>query len=188
MSPLILAVILGAAFGAVLDRVGATNPNFILGMLRLSNLHLMKAIVLGIATASVLLMLGLSLGVVDAGHLAVKPMYVGVLIGGALLGLGFAIAGYCPGTGWAALATGRRDALWFVLGGIIGGLAHAVSFGWWKNTGLLENLWGGKVTLGVLAGGKFGAVWASLPGEAVGLAVAGIMLIVVALLPQSFRK
>jgi hypothetical protein len=52
-------------------------------------------------------------GVIDAGNLSVKSSYIGVIVGGALLGLGFAVAGYCSGTGLTALADGRKDALFF---------------------------------------------------------------------------
>ena len=120
MTTIVLAIVIGAAFGFMLDRVGATNPGVIIGMLRLSNLHLMKTIMLAIGTASVLLFAGLMLGAVDPGHLSVKDAYWGVFVGGLLLGAGFAIAGYCPGTGLAAAATGRWDGLVFSLGGLAG--------------------------------------------------------------------
>ena len=123
MTMIVLAIVVGAAFGFMLDRVGATNPGVIIGMLRLSNLHLMKTIMLAIGTASVLLFAGLMLGAVDPGHLSVKDAYWGVFVGGLLLGAGFAIAGYCPGTGLAAAATGRWDGLVFSLGGLAGGAA-----------------------------------------------------------------
>ena len=93
MTMIVLAIVVGAAFGFMLDRVGATNPGVIIGMLRLSNLHLMKTIMLAIGTASVLLFAGLMLGAVDPGHLSVKDAYWGVFVGGLLLGAGFAIAG-----------------------------------------------------------------------------------------------
>ncbi len=72
MDMIILAIVIGAAFGFALDRVGATNPNLIIGMLRLGRMHLMKTILLGIGTGSVLLFGGLLLGLVDPGHLSVK--------------------------------------------------------------------------------------------------------------------
>ena len=53
MSHIILAIIIGAAFGFVLDRVGATNPGYIISMLRLGNLHLMNAGVIRAATGAV---------------------------------------------------------------------------------------------------------------------------------------
>ena len=39
---ILLAIVIGAAFGAVLDRIGATNPTYIGRMLALTNLNLMK--------------------------------------------------------------------------------------------------------------------------------------------------
>src|SRR5665811_2618197 len=77
-----LAILIGAAFGFVLDRIGATNPNYIIRMLNLSDLHLMKTIFAAIGVASILLFAGLLLGLVDPGHLSVKAAYLGVFIGG----------------------------------------------------------------------------------------------------------
>jgi hypothetical protein len=61
-----------------------------------------------------------------AGNLSVKSSYIGVIVGGALLGLGFAVAGYCPGTGLTALADGREDALFFIGGGFLGALIYTL--------------------------------------------------------------
>ncbi len=62
---IVYAIIVGVLFGWVLDRVGATNPNFIIKMLNFKNLHLMKAILMGIGTGSVLMFGGQMLGFVD---------------------------------------------------------------------------------------------------------------------------
>ena len=53
MTSILLAIIIGFAFGAVLDRIGATNPNWIGRMLNLTNLHLMKTILLAIGSVFV---------------------------------------------------------------------------------------------------------------------------------------
>ena len=96
---ILLAILIGAAFGATLDRIGATSPNWIIRMLSLRNLHLMKTILLAIGTGSVLMFAGQMIGVVDVMHMSVKTAYVGVFIGGLMLGAGWAASGYCPGTG-----------------------------------------------------------------------------------------
>ena len=177
MTTIVLAIVIGAAFGFMLDRVGATNPNVIIGMLRLSNLHLMKTIMLAIGTASVLLFAGLMVGAVDPGHLSVKDAYWGV----------FAAAGYCPGTGLAAAATGRWDGLVFSLGGLAGAAAYMASYAQVKTTGLLDPLMGGKAALGTLEGTKYPAVFDGVPGEWLGL-VLGIGFVIVAVaLPNRLR-
>ena len=76
-------------------------------------------------------------GLVDVGHMDVKTVYTGVFIGGLMLGAGWAAAGYCPGTGVAAAATGRRDALFFVAGGLLGAAAYMVTYPAWEAWGLL---------------------------------------------------
>ncbi len=47
----------------------------------------MKAIFFAIGSSSTLLFLLMSVGVIDAGHRSVKSSYIGVIVGGALLGL-----------------------------------------------------------------------------------------------------
>ena len=59
-------------------------------------------------------------------HFGVPPTaIVSVLLGGALLGIGFGLTGYCPGTGLAGAAAGRLDALAAVVGMMFGALVYA---------------------------------------------------------------
>ncbi|SDG03688.1 YeeE/YedE thiosulfate transporter family protein [Thalassobaculum litoreum] len=180
---IVLAIAIGGAFGFVLDRVGATNPGYIIRMLNLSDLHLMKTILSGIGTASILMFAGLLVGLVDPGHVSIKAAYLGVFIGGLLLGVGFAVAGYCPGTGLTAAATGRWDALWFILGGLLGAAAYMLSFAWVETTGILENIAGGKTTLGPIAGTDYPSL-IGVPGEWIGLAAGLAFLAIAWLLPD----
>jgi len=183
MTTLVLAIVLGAAFGAVLDRVGATNPGYIIRMLNLTDMHLMRTILLAIGIGSVLMFGGLLTGIVDVGHLSVKTAYTGVFVGGLLLGAGFAVAGYCPGTGLTAAATGRKDALFFVAGGLAGAAAYMGSYAWVKTTGVLDKIAGGKATLGTIAGTKYPALIDALPGEIVGIALGIVFIAIAAILP-----
>ncbi len=181
---ILLAVLIGAAFGFALDRIGATNPGYIIGMLNLTRLHLMKTILLGIGLASILTFAGLLSGLVDPAHLSVKTAYLGVIVGGLLLGAGFAVAGYCPGTGLAALATGRVDAAVFVAGGLAGAFAYMLSYGWVKTTGILEPVLGGATTIGKVAGTKYSALVPAVSGELIGLILGVILVAVAFLLPD----
>jgi uncharacterized membrane protein YedE/YeeE len=184
---IILAVILGTSFGFVLHRVGASNPENIINMLRLSDFHLMKVILLGIAVASSFLFLGLAAGAISPGHLSVKASYWGVLAGGAVLGAGWAVAGYCPGTGVVALGDGRKDALFFVLGGLVGAFLYMVVYSKLKGTLLLEKILGGKVTLALTPNESFKALIEGVPGVVVALVVALTFGLVVWVLPNKSR-
>jgi hypothetical protein len=180
---IILAIILGIFFGFALQRVGATNPQNIINMLRLKDLHLMKAIFFAIGISSTLLFLLMNVGVIDAGNLSVKSSYIGVIVGGALLGLGFAIAGYCPGTGLTALADGRKDALFFIGGGFLGALIYTLVYGSIKGSWLFDKIAGGKVMLATGAD-KFQALLPMIPGTLLAAVIGGMFMIIAWKLPK----
>lgn len=180
---ILLAIVIGAAFGAVLDRIGATNPTWIGRMLALTNLNLMKTILLAIGTGSILMFAGQMAGLVDVGHMSVKAAYAGVFIGGLMLGAGWAASGFCPGTGVCAAASGRKDALFFIAGGLLGAAAYMVTYPAWKASGLLNDIAGGKTTLGSVPGAKYDGLMA-LSGDLVGI-VMGLAFVVIAfVLPE----
>ncbi len=180
---IVLAIILGIFFGFALQRVGATNPQNIINMLRLKDLHLMKAIFFAIGISSALLFVLMSIGVIDAGHLSVKSSYIGVIIGGALLGLGFAVAGYCPGTGLTALADGRKDALFFVGGGLMGALIYTLVYGSIEGSWLFDTIAGGKVMLATGAD-NFQALLPVVPGVLLAAIIGGMFMMIAWKLPN----
>jgi uncharacterized membrane protein YedE/YeeE len=182
---ILLALVIGAAFGAVLDRIGASNPNIIGRMLSLTNLKLMKTILLAIGTGSVLMFAGQMVGLVDVGHMSVKAAYIGVFAGGLLLGFGWALSGYCPGTGVVAAGAGRRDALAFVAGGLLGAAAYMATYPAIKASGLLAPILGGKVTVGVVPGSGYDAI-TGLPGDLLGIALGIVFIVVAFVLPDRF--
>lgn len=183
---ILLAIVIGVLFGFTLDRIGATNPGYIGKMLNLTNLHLMKTILLAIGTGSILMFGGQMLGLVEVGHMSVKSAYIGVFIGGLLLGTGWAMSGFCPGTGVCAAASGRKDGLAFIAGGLLGAAAYMVTYPAWKSSGLLDGIAGGKVTLGTVPGAKYEGLLA-IPGDILGI-VLGLAFVVIAfVLPDSLN-
>lgn len=180
---IILAIILGILFGFALQRVGATNPQNIINMLRLKDLHLMKAIFFAIGISSTLLFLLMTVGIIDSGHLSVKSSYFGVIVGGALLGLGFSIAGYCPGTSLTALADGRKDALFFVGGGLIGALLYTLVYGSIKDSWLFDKIAGGKVMLAT-GSDTFEPLLPMIPGTLLAAAIGIVFMLIAWKLPD----
>ncbi|NOQ63720.1 MAG: YeeE/YedE family protein [Methyloprofundus sp.] len=175
---LLFAIITGFLFGFVLQKVGATNPQRIIDMLRLKDFHLLKTILLGIGGSSLLLFIFLGIGLVDASHISIKGAYTGVIVGGLIFGIGWAVAGFCPGTGIAALATGRKDAVFFVLGGLIGAFIFTLSYGAIKDNFLFAAL-GGNASLASTGNDKFTVLFP----DTLALFVAGgiaLLLIVIA--------
>lgn len=126
MSPQVTGLIVGALFGAALYLGGLADPDKIVGTLRLKDLHAMRTIIVFVLVG----VLGTwILQRFDVAHLSIKPAaIVAVLIGGALLGIGFGLTGYCPGTGLACAASGRFDALVTVIGMFAGALVFILIY------------------------------------------------------------
>ncbi len=185
---IILAIIFGLLFGFILQRVGAADPQKIIGMLQLTDLHLMKAILLGIGSASILLFAGMATGLIEAANLSVKSLYAGVAFGGALLGLGWAIAGFCPGTGLVATGAGRKDGLFFVLGGLVGAGLYTLMYGGLKAAfpGLYAELFGGSLTLAQTT--RYPTLIQGIDGTWVALGLGMLFIAIAWALPQQMRK
>ncbi len=118
---LIVAFLIGIGFGFALERGGFGSARILAAQFYLSNMRVLKVMFSAIVTA----MLGVYyLGVI--GFLDVKLIYMTetyVLpqaIGGLILGIGFIIGGYCPGTSVVSFATGAIDGLMFILGALFG--------------------------------------------------------------------
>jgi uncharacterized membrane protein YedE/YeeE len=181
---IILAIVLGCLFGFALHRVGASNPQNIINMLRLTDLHLMKVILFAIAISSAILFAGLAIGFIEPSHLDVKTMYWGVIAGGVILGIGWALAGYCPGTGVAALGDGRKDAIFFIIGGLVGAFLYMVVYSQLKGSVLLEKILGGNAMLASSPNEKFDAVITGVPGIVVALVIALLLGVIAWKLPE----
>lgn len=123
---LLLGLMLGAVFGAMLQLSGASSHTKITNTLRLKDCTVMKVIFTAIGVG----LLGVHL--LDAAgwaHMKVKDLYLpGIVVAGGIFGVGFAVTGYCPGTALAAAAEGKPDAWVTVLGGLIGALVFAFAF------------------------------------------------------------
>jgi len=117
----ILALGVGGVFGAALVLAELADPDRIIGTLRLKDFHAMRTIAMFVLTSMVGVLV---LSEAGMANLSIKPaVMIPVSIGGALLGLGFGMTGFCPGTGLACAASGRLDALVSVIGMLLGALA-----------------------------------------------------------------
>jgi hypothetical protein len=121
-------VLFGLLFGFVLSRAGATSYDAIVGMFRLTDLHLFGVIGAAVAVSAVgfqLFRRGLwRTRESQPPALAPKPMTPAVIWGGLLFGAGWAIAGTCPGTALAQVGEGHLAGLFTFAGILLGAYLH----------------------------------------------------------------
>ena len=122
---MITAFAIGVAFGFVLERAGLGSAQKLIGQFYLTDFTVFKVMFSAIVTA----MLGAfwlsRLGIVDLSTIYMPQTWlVPQLAGGLLFGIGFVVAGLCPGTSCVAAATGRIDGL-AVVAGIFAGVLVA---------------------------------------------------------------
>lgn len=158
---LLVALVLGFGFGWFLERAGFGSSCRLCAQFYLYDMTVLKVMLTAIVTAAVGLWIFSAAGLLDLSGVYLTPTSFGAqLLGGLLLGAGFIIGGYCPGTSVTATATGSGDGLVFILGFAAGLMIYAVAF-----PGL--ELWASAGSLGELT---LPQVW-NLPYGAVVLAL-----------------
>jgi hypothetical protein len=126
---LIVAFLVGIGFGFALERGGFGSAKKLVSQFYLNDLAVFKVMFTAIVTA----MLGVTYlswaGFLDLSLVYLVPTYwVAQVVGGLVLGVGFVVGGYCPGTSLVSTATGKLDGLVFVLGFAAGTLGFALAF------------------------------------------------------------
>ena len=125
---LVASVLLGAIFGVLLHRGGVANYNVIVNQFRFRDFTVLKIMMTAIIVGGLGVLALNSAGLANY-HIKAANM-LGVVLGAAIFGVGMVLYGYCPGTGLAAVATGRLDALAGLAGMMVGGIAYALTFDW----------------------------------------------------------
>jgi hypothetical protein len=154
---LLIALGLGFGFGGLLERAGFGSARRLTAQFYLYDMAVLKVMFTAIVTAAVGLWLFAAIGWLDLSLVYLTPTSIGAqLAGGLLLGAGFIIGGYCPGTSVTAAATGSGDGAVFVGGFAAGLVLYAVAFSGlelWANAASL-----GALTLPQVLGLPYGAV------------------------------
>ncbi len=126
-----LAWLLGALFGFLMSRAGATTYDFHAKMFLLQDFQLME--VIGVAV--LIGMAGIwwmqsrqirSLATGDLIQFPRKPWQDTLVLGAFLFGIGWAMTASCPGTVPAMLGEGKLPALFVLIGIILGTFAYGV--------------------------------------------------------------
>ncbi|MGD9253858.1 MAG: YeeE/YedE thiosulfate transporter family protein [Holophagae bacterium] len=118
----LLSLAIGFSFGFVLESCGFGDSRRMAAQFYLTDMRVLKVMFTAIVTCMLLLVWVWSFGWLDEQALAINPtnLWPGIL-GGILLGFGFVIGGYCPGTSIVSSSTGKLDGMFF-LGGVTVGV------------------------------------------------------------------
>ena len=115
---------IGFAFGFILESAGFGDARRLAAQFYFSELRVLKVMFTAIIVAMTLIFLSTALGLLDYDEVWVNPTYLWPgIVGGLIMGVGFIIGGYCPGTSLVSMATLKVDGMFFVLGVIAGVLA-----------------------------------------------------------------
>ncbi|WP_296491204.1 DUF6691 family protein [Rhodoferax sp.] len=129
-SGMVSGLVCGVLFGFVLENAGFGSPSKLTGQFRLTDWSVFKVMFTAIVVAAVGLWAMRVVGLLAPDILYVpQALVMASAVGGALIGAGFAIGGYCPGTSMVGMSSGRLDALVFVVGLFIGTTAFAGFYG-----------------------------------------------------------
>ena len=114
---LVIAFVIGIGFGFALERGGFGNARILAAQFYFYNMRVLKVMFTAIVTA----MLGVFylswIGWLDQSLIYATDTYIlPQIAGGLMLGIGFVIGGYCPGTSVVSMSTGRTDGLMFFIG------------------------------------------------------------------------
>ncbi|MEG8946068.1 YeeE/YedE thiosulfate transporter family protein [Rosettibacter firmus] len=118
---LVVAFIIGIGFGFALERGGFGNARILAAQFYFYNMRVLKVMFTAIITAMLGLFYFSWIGWLDLSLIYLTDTYIlPQIIGGLLLGIGFVIGGYCPGTSVVSASTGRYDGMMYLAGMFFG--------------------------------------------------------------------
>jgi len=125
----LFAVIIGMGFGFALESSGFSSSHKIIGTFFGYDFVVVKVFFTAAIVASIGLLYFSYLGLVDFSTLYIQPTFLAsAIVGGIIMGVGFAMGGFCPGTSLCAAAVGRIDGLVFFGGMFIGVFMFSEAF------------------------------------------------------------
>ena len=118
---MVVFLLIGFSFGFVLEMAGFGNSKKLAAQFYFKDMTVLKVMFGAIVVAMVLIFAATAFGLLDYNLLWVNPTYLWPgIVGGLIMGAGFIIGGFCPGTSLVAAATLKLDGVFFVLGVIFG--------------------------------------------------------------------
>jgi rhodanese-related sulfurtransferase len=125
----IVALVIGILFGAILEQAGFSTSKKLVGLFYGYDFTVLRVFF----TAGIVAMIGVMglehYGLIDINLVYINPTFLwSAIIGGLIMGLGFVVGGFCPGTSVCAAAIGKIDAMIFIVGAFLGVLLFAEGY------------------------------------------------------------
>ncbi len=125
----IAALIIGILFGMILEQAGFSTSKKLVGLFYGYDFTVLRVFF----TAGIVAMIGVlglfHFGLLDINLIYINPTFVwSAIVGGLIMGLGFILGGFCPGTSICAASIGKIDAMIFVIGALLGVLIFAEGY------------------------------------------------------------
>ena len=128
---LVIAFIIGISFGFWLERAGFGSSRKLAAQFYFTDMTVLKVMFTAIITAMTGLLFFSLFGWIDLSLVYINPTYIWPqIIGGLVLGVGFVIGGYCPGTSIVAASTGKIDGFFFIGGAMAGMFVFGEIYSW----------------------------------------------------------
>jgi hypothetical protein len=151
----LIGIIVGIFFGMILESSGFSSSRVIIGVFYGYDFTVLKVFMTACAVAMVGLLYFSYLHWIDLSMIFVNPLFLNAtLVGGFIMGIGFLMGGFCPGTSFAGAAIGKIDAVFFSLGMGIGILIFSEAFPLLKSLYMANDFGSLMITevLGISAG------------------------------------
>lgn len=117
----VFAVIIGIGFGFILESSGFSSSRKLAGVFYGYDFTVLKVFFTAAITAALGIYYFHYLGWLDLSMIYINPAYIApAIVGGVIMGLGFIMGGYCPGTSYCGAAIGKVDAIVFSLAMMVG--------------------------------------------------------------------
>lgn len=131
---LLLAFIIGIGFGFVLESSGFSSSRKLAGVFYGYDTVVLKVFFTAAITAMLGLLFMSLFGWIDLNLIYINPTYLhSAIAGGVIMGAGFIMGGFCPGTSFCGAAIGKLDAMVFIGGLVIGILIFGEGYALWED-------------------------------------------------------
>ncbi len=128
----LLAFLIGIGFGLVLESSGFSSSRKLAGVFYGYDTVVLKVFFTAAITAMLGLLFMSLFGWIDLDLVYVNPAYIpSAIVGGVVMGAGFIMGGFCPGTSFCGAAIGKLDAMVFIGGLFIGVILFSETYSLW---------------------------------------------------------